>query len=113
MLMLFVVFHRIRAQRQSLLGPAVGLFSVSGLLAMVLARQDGARHCDAAAPDASWPSSAGLAAGSARRSSSSVRCGRTTWRAFWFGLERLMELALHTARLAAGVARLALAGPGP
>ena len=42
MLMLLVVFHGMVPGDTLLLGTAVGLFTVSGLLAMVLARQDGA-----------------------------------------------------------------------
>ena len=92
MLVLLVVFHGMVPGDTLLLGTAVGLFTVSGLLAMVLARQDGA---DIAAPGSGRVLA--VFAGLVPAAAAFVILGALRphhLAAFWFGLGRLIELAL-------------------
>jgi hypothetical protein len=92
MLVLLVVFHGMVASDTLLLGTAVGLFTASGLLAMVLARQDGA---DIATPGSGRVLA--VLAGLLPAVAAFVILGALRphhLAAFWFGLGRLIELAL-------------------
>jgi hypothetical protein len=92
LLMVLVVFHGMVSGDSLLLGSSVGLFAVSGLLAIALARQDAA---DIATPGSGriLAVAAGLIpAGVALLLLGVLRPSVLV--AFWFGLGRLIELAL-------------------